>query len=286
MCDDDIHQGLVSDPTLSRRSFSALTVAAAAGVATGAHAAALVERDGTGKTEGGTADAVLVQPEGKGPWPAVLIWPDILGLRPVFREMSRRLAAEGYAVLTPNPFYRVKAAPIIDGPFDFASPADREKLVPFRASITPEGVARDSAAFLAFLDALPQVDKAKKAGVQGYCMGGSLAMRTAAAVPARIGAGASFHGGSLATDAPDSPHLLVPKIKAAFLFAVGRNDDQKDPGEKDRVKAAFDAAKLPAKVEVYAADHGWCVKGSAAYNEAEAERAWAELLALYKRRLV
>jgi carboxymethylenebutenolidase len=286
MCDEDIHPGLISDPTLSRRSFGVLTAAAAAGAATGARAAAIVERDVSVKTADGTADAVLVHPEGRGPWPAVLIWTDILGLRPVFREMSRRLAAEGYVVLTPNPFYRVKKAPILDGPIDFGNPADREKIAPFRASITPEGSQRDSAAFLAYLDSLPEVDKAKKIGVQGYCMGGALTIRTAAAVPARIGAGASFHGGGLATDAPDSPHLLVPAINAEFLFAVARNDDAKDPGEKDRVKAAFDAAKQPAKVEVYAADHGWCVRGMPVYNEAEAERAWAELLALYKRRLI
>lgn len=288
MCDDDIHQGLVQDPTLSRRAFGVLTAAAAATAAGAAQAATpVIDKAVDVKTPDGLADAVLAYPEGKGPWPAVLIWTDVMGLRPVFRDMARRLAGEGYVVLCPNPFYRAKRGAAVDGPFDFNKPEDRAKLAPLRATITPEGAARDTAAFLAFLDAQPQTATRKKAGVQGYCMGGPLTVQSAAAAPARVAAGASFHGGGLATDKPDSPHLLIPKTRAEFLIAVADNDDKQDPGAKDRLKAAFDAAKVPAHIEVYTgANHGWCVPGSAAYNEVAAEKAWAELLALYRKKLV
>ena len=287
MCDDDIHQGLIEDPTVSRRTFGLMTVAAAgvAGVAGAACAAEpVVERDVEIETPDGVADAALFHPQGKGAWPAVLIWPDVISLRPVFRDMARRLAAEGYVVLVPNLYYRVKRAPVVEGGFNFASPEDRAKLTPLRASVTPEGTDRDAVAYLAFLDAQPQTDRARKAGVQGYCMGGPLAFRTAAVVPARIGAVASFHGGGLVTDQPTSPHLLLPKTRAEFLVLVADNDDKQDPTVKDRLKAAFAAAGRPARIEVYAgAAHGWTVKGSQVYNEPAAEKAWAELLALYKR---
>lgn len=286
MCDDDIHPGLIVDPTVSRRAFGLMTVAAA-GIATAAHAGApVVEKDVEIKTADGVADAALYYPEGKGSWPAVLIWPDVVSLRPAFREMGRRLAGEGYVVLVPNLYYRVRKAPVVESTFNFANAEDRAKLTPMRASVTPEGTDRDAAAYLAFLDAQPQTAKTKKAGVQGYCMGGPLSVRTAAAVPNRIGAVASFHGGGLHTDQPTSPHLLFPKTKASYLIAVARNDDAKEPEVKGKVKAALDAAGRPNTVEVYPADHGWCVKGSAVYDEAQAERAWAELLALYRKTLV
>jgi len=286
MCDDDIHQGLIHDPTVSRRTFGLMTVAAA-GAASAANAAAakVVETDVTIRTPDGTADAVLFHPEGKGKWPAVLVWPDVVSLRQVFREMGRRLAAEGYVVLVPNLYYRVKKAPVVESGFNFANPDDRAKLTPMRATVTPEGTAKDAAAYLAYLDSRPQTDTRRKAGTQGYCMGGPLAFRTAAAVPNRIGAVASFHGGGLYTDKPDSPHLLLPRTRAEYLVLVAENDDKQDPTVKDKLKAALDAAKLKSKVEVYPADHGWTVKGSQVYEEAEAERAWAELLALYKRAL-
>ena len=286
MCDDDIHQGLIHDPTVSRRTFGLMTVAAA-GAASAANAAAakVVETDVTIRTPDGTADAVLFHPEGKGKWPAVLVWPDVVSLRQVFREMGRRLAAEGYVVLVPNLYYRVKKAPVAESGFNFANPDDRAKLTPMRATVTPEGTAKDAVAYLAYLDSRPQTDKRRKAGTQGYCMGGPLAFRTAAAVPNRIGAVASFHGGGLYTDKPDSPHLLLPRTRAEYLVLVAENDDKQDPTVKDKLKAALDAAKLKSKVEVYPADHGWTVKGSQVYEEAEAERAWAELLALYKRAL-
>jgi carboxymethylenebutenolidase len=288
MCDDDIHPGLVHDPRLSRRTFG-LAAAALGGVAaTSAGAQSpVVEKDVEIKTPDGTADAALYYPEGKGKWPAVLLWPDVMSLRPAFRDMGRRLAAEGYVVLVPNLYYRAKKAPVIDGPFNFANPDDRAKLTPLRATVTPEGTDRDAVAYLAFLDAQPQTNKAKKAGVQGYCMGGPLSFRTAAAVPARIGAVASFHGGGLFTDQPTSPHLLIPKTHAEYLIEVADNDDKQDPTVKDKLKAAFAEAKRPAQVEVFeGAAHGWTVKGSAVYNELAAEKAWANLRALYKRALV
>lgn len=286
MCDDDIHQGLTHDPTVSRRAFGLMTVLAA-GLGGAAHAGApVVEKDVEIKTPDGVADAALYYPEGKGSWPAVVVWPDVISLRPAFREMGRRLAASGYVVLVPNLYYRVKKAPVVESGFNFASPEDRAKIAPMRATVTPEGTDRDATAYIAFLDALPQTDKKKKVGVQGYCMGGPLAFRTAGVAPSRVAAVASFHGGGLVTDAPTSPHLTLPVSKAEYLICVADNDDQKDPADKEKLKVALDAAKRPNKIEVYAgAAHGWTVKGSQVYDEPAAEKAWAELLALYKRTL-
>jgi len=276
---------------ISRRDFAAITAATGvAGLATSAQAAAeVVETDVTVKTADGMCDAALYHPAGKGTWPAVLIWTDIFGLRPEFRAMGKRLAAEGYVVLVPNPFYRTHKAPVFEPgvPFDFNSPTDRAKLPPLVGPLTPDAVTRDATAFLAFLDAQKVTNTKKKAGVQGYCMGGPFTMRTAAAMPARIGAGGSFHGGSLVTAGADSPHLLADKIKAKYYFGIAGNDDEKQPDAKDKLKAAFDAAKNPAKIEVYSSSkHGWCVPGSAVYDQPNAEKAWAELLALYKGALV
>jgi carboxymethylenebutenolidase len=286
MCDDDIHQGLIEDPTVSRRAFGLMAVAAT-GVAGAARAAVpVVEKDVEIKTPDGMADAALYYPEGKGSWPAVVVWPDVVSLRPVFREMGKRLAAEGYVVLVPNLYYRVKKAPVVEGGFNFANADDRAKLTPLRASVTPEGTTEDAKAYVAYLDSLPQTDKSAKVGTQGYCMGGPLAFRTAAAVPNRVGAVASFHGGGLYTAEPTSPHLTLPATHAEYLVLIADNDDKQDPAIKDKLKAALDAAKHPNKVEVYAgANHGWTVKGSQVYNEPAAEKAWAELLALYKRAL-
>ncbi|WP_158811025.1 dienelactone hydrolase family protein [Beijerinckia sp. L45] len=288
MCDDEIHQGLIHDPDVTRRTFG-LTAAATVALAAGsAYAdAEVVETDVAVTTPDGAADAALFHPAGTGPWPAVLIWTDILGLRPVFRQMGRRLAAQGYVVLVPNPFYRVKRAPIVDASFDFSKPEDRAKVMPLAAALTPEGTVKDATAFIAFLDAQPQTKTAAKAGVQGYCMGGPLAFRTAGAVANRIGALATCHGGNLVTAKPDSPHLLIPAMKAKAFCAVADNDDKREPNTKETLKAAFAAAKDDAKIQVYeGANHGWCVKGNAVYNEAAAERAWSELSALYKSALV
>ena len=211
--------------------------------------------------------------------------PDILGLRPVFREMGRRLAGEGYTVLVPNPFYRSQRAPVVTGAFDFNKPEDRAKLMALREKLTDANVASDADTYIKFLDKLKQVNRRKGAGVQGYCFSGPIAFRTAALRPDRIRAVGSFHGGGLVTKEASSPHLLIPKTRADFLVAIARNDDQKQPDAKDVLRSAFAAAKRPATVEVYPADHGWCVAGSQAYNEPAAEKAWAELLKLYRARL-
>jgi carboxymethylenebutenolidase len=287
MCDDFIHQGLTHDPTVSRRAFvmsSAATVVL--GSASAAAQAKVVEKDVNVPMASGISDSALFYPEGKGPWPAVLVWTDILGLRPVFREMGRRLAAEGYVVLVPNPFYRNAKAPVVDGSFDFSKPEDRAKVMPMAAALTADANISDAKAYVAFLDAQPQTNKKKKMGVQGYCMGGPLTFRTAATAPDRVGAAATFHGGGLVTDKPDSPHLLIPKMKAEVLCCVADNDDKRDPAAKDKLKEAFAEAHLKATVEVYeGCNHGWTVRGSQVYNEAGAEKAWAELTALYKRDL-
>ena len=287
MCDDEIHQGLTQDLTVSRRTFG-LVAAAAAGVATAARAQDnVVEKDVDVKTPDGVADAALFYPKGKGTWPAVLIWTDILGLRPVFRDMGRRLAAQGYVVLVPNPFYRKAKAPVVGPTFDFNKPEDRAIVMPMAATLTPAAVDGDATAYLAFLDAQPQTNRKKAAGTQGYCMGGPLVYRTAAIAPDRIKAAVTCHGGGLVTKTDTSPHLLIPKMKAEVYSAVAANDDARSPTDKDVLKAAFASAGKTARVEVYdGCNHGWCVKGSAVYNEAGAEKAWAELSALYKRTLV
>jgi carboxymethylenebutenolidase len=287
MCDEFIHQGLTHDPTVSRRSFVMGTAAAA--VLTSVPAVAqgkVVEKDVNVPMASGVSDSALFYPEGKGPWPAVLVWTDILGLRPVFREMGRRLAAEGYVVLVPNPFYRNAKAPVVDGTFDFNKPEDRAKVMPMAAALTAEAGFSDAKAYTTFLDAQSQTDKKKKMGVQGYCMGGPLTFRTASSRADRIGAAATFHGGGLVTDKPDSPHLLIPQMKAEVLCCVAANDDKSQPDAKDKLKEAFAAAHLKATVEVFdGCNHGWTVRGSAVYNEVGAERAWAEMSALYKRAL-
>jgi carboxymethylenebutenolidase len=283
-----------TETDVSRRAFGALSLgvglAAVAGKAAAAPAPALTENDVTIKTPDGMCDAAFIRPAA-GSHPGVIIWPDAFGLRPAMRAMARRIAAEGYSVLVPNPFYRTQKAPVFAEPvkFDFANPADTGRLPPLMGPVNAPGAAeRDSIAFVAFLDAQKEVDKAKKIGTQGYCMGGALVVRTAAAVPSRIGAGGSFHGGNLVNDTPNSPHLLAPKIKARMYFGIAGNDDMKQPDQKDKLKAAFAAAHVPAEIEVYKSSHGWCVPDMPAprdkpiYNMAEAELAWGKLVALYK----
>src|SRR6266545_2577392 len=271
-----------SSTDISRRDFVTLSVTAAA--------VAVVEENVTIKTADGVCDAAFIHPT-TGAHPAVLIWPDAFGLRPVMREIGKRIAGEGYSVLVPNPFYRLAKAPVFDDPskFNFANPADMAKLQPLMGSINAPGAAeRDATAYIARLDTQRQVDKAKKVGTQGYCMGGPLVVKTAATVPNRVGAGASFHGGGLVTDMPTSPHLLAPKIKARMYFGVAANDDMRQPDAKVKLKDAFAAAKVPAEIEVYPARHGWCVpdmpteNGAPIYSRPEAERAWNKLVALYK----
>ena len=288
MCDDDIHQGLTYDPGLSRRAFgTAVGVTAALAGSAALAEAQVVETDVNVTTPDGVADSALFRPSAKGTYPAVLIWTDILGLRPVFRDMGRRLAAQGYVVLVPNPYYRKLKAPVVGPDFDFSKPESRGVVMPLMASLTPEGTTRDAQAFITYLDAQPQTKKTAKAGVQGYCMGGPLSFRTAAARPDRIGAMATFHGAALVTTAPTSPHLLIPELRCEALCDIADNDDKREPASKDTLKASFASAHRPATVQVFdGCAHGWCVKGSAVYNEAGAERAWGELSALYKRALV
>ncbi len=277
---------------VSRRDFVALSVAGGLAVVAGTARAALsvVEKDVTIATPDGRCDAAFIHPA-TGIYPGVLIWPDAFGLRPSMRAMARRLAAEGYAVLVPNPFYRVGKAPMYENAasVDFSIPATMQKLGPLMASVNASGAAeKDAIAYVAFLDAQAPVDKAKKIGTQGYCMGGALVVRSAASVPARVGAGASFHGGALVTDKPDSPHLLAPKIHGRMYFGVAANDDQRQPEAKTKLRESFAAAAVPTQVEVYPARHGWCVPdmpseaGAPIYDAAEAERAWAKLLELYR----
>ncbi|MGN6590602.1 MAG: dienelactone hydrolase family protein [Sphingomicrobium sp.] len=288
MCDSDNHQGYIVDTSFSRRTVMIGMSAAVAltGLPTAALGANVVETDVMVPTPDGSADAALFYPAGSGSWPAVLMWPDILGLRPVFRDMGRRLAAAGYVVLVPNPFYRSRRAPIVTGPFDFNDPKQVQPLMALKATLTDAAIDKDATAFINFLDKQKQTNRRKGAGVQGYCFAGPLAFHTAAVRSDRIRAVGSFHGGGLVTKDADSPHLLIPKTKASFVVAIARNDDQKQPDAKNVLKAAFAAAKRPATVEVYPADHGWCVPGSPPYNEAAAEKAWAELLKLYKANLV
>ena len=234
------------------------------------------------KTPDGTADGYFVHPA-TGTGAAVLVWPDILGLRPAFRTMGKRLAAEGYSVLVVNPFYRSSKAPVIpDGTsFTQGMPIAR----PMAALLNPTTHVSDAKAFVAWLDAQPSVSRTRKIGTTGYCMGGPIVMRTAAAIPDRIGAGATFHGGTLASAADNSPHLLIPQMKAQFLHCVAQNDDARDANNKVLLKKAYDDAKLSAEIEVYKADHGWCALDSDQYNKDEAERAHARLLALFKKAL-
>ena len=283
MCDEFIHQGLVEDTRITRRAFGLIAAAAAGTAGAALPKANVTEQDVTIKTPDGSADAVLFTPKKAGQFPAVLMWPDIMGLRPAFRDMGRRLASQGYVVLVPNPFYRSKRAPVLEGTIDFSDPATRQLLTGYRKAMTNDGIARDAVAYLAFLDAQPKTSKRRKAGVQGYCMGGALSFITAAAVPDRIGAVGSFHGGNgLVTKEADSPHLLIPRTRATFLVLQAQNDDAREPQVKEELKAAFAQANRPATVEVYPANHGWCVPGGQAYDQVQAERAWAALLQLYR----
>jgi carboxymethylenebutenolidase len=280
---------------LTRRDFVSLTVAAGLAAAAGADLSAqqVTETNVDIKTPDGTCDAAFIHPA-SGAHPAVIIWPDAFGLRPSMRDMAKRLAMAGYTVLVPNPFYRVAKSPVWEDASKVNFQEVRPKLGPLMGSIQADGaVEKDAPAFISWLDTQKQVDRTKKIGTQGYCMGGGLVMRTAAAVPNRVGAGASFHGGGLVTTNANSPHLLAPKISARMYFGIATNDDMQQPDAKVKLKEAFDAAKNPADIEVYSmAQHGWCVPDMPAgangpiYKKDDAEKAWAKLTALYKSALV
>lgn len=284
MCDE--HTAADNDRVLgglTRRGFTA--AAAATGMMailpSPANAAPVKGRDVTIPTADGTADAYFVAPA-SGKHPAVLVWPDIMGLRPAFRQMADRLAQSGYAVLTVNQFYRSTKAPFLKAGQSFDQPEVRAMIMPWRDPLTPTAITADAKAFAAFLDAQPEVDTKRGMGSTGYCMGGPFVVRTAAALPGRVKAGGSFHGAPLVTEAPDSPHKLAPQLQGRYLFAIAENDDARAPGDKDALRTAFAAAKVPAEIEVYAGTmHGWCPPDSRVYNAAQADRAWDRLLATF-----
>ena len=288
MCDEETRRDeedhLRRSANLTRRDFGTLSLGAGLAMLLPRAASALevTAADVEVPTPDGMADCHFVHPA-SGTHPGVLIWPDALGLRPAFEQMGRRLAESGYAVLVVNPYYRTERAPILPEGASFRDEATRKKVFPLMRSLTPETNVTDANAFVGFLDAQDAVAADRAMGTMGYCMGGSMTMRTAAAFPDRIGAGASFHGGRLVTDSPDSPHLLVDRIRAHYLFAIAENDDQKDPEAKTVLRDAFAGVGLPAEIEVYEGTlHGWCPPDSAVYHETQAERAWGRLLALFE----
>jgi carboxymethylenebutenolidase len=246
-----------------------------------ANAVTVTDGEVTVTTPDGMADCYFVHPA-SGTAPGVLFWPDIFGLRPATRQMGKRLAESGYAVLVVNPFYRAKKAPTAEK--GGATPI--QEVMPLAQALSETTHMTDAKAFVAWLDQQPSVNKNKRIGTQGYCMGGPMAFRTAAAVPDRVGAVASFHGGGLVTTQPNSPHLQASKTKAQFLIEIADNDDKRAPNDKVALKETFEAAKLPAEIEVYSgAAHGWCPPDSQVYNEPSAEKAWSRLLALYSKAL-
>jgi len=246
-----------------------------------ANAAAVTESDVTVTTPDGMADCYFVHPA-SGAAAGVLVWPDIFGLRPAFRQMGKRLAESGYSVLVVNPFYRVKKAPTAED--GAATPI--QQVMPLMQALNETTHMTDAKAFMAWLDKQPSVAKNRKIGTQGYCMGGPMAFRTAAAVPDRVGGVATFHGAALVTKAPNSPHLQAATSKAQFLIAIAANDDARSPTDKTVMKETFEKANLPAEIEVYTgAAHGWCPPDTQVYNEAQAEKAWSRLLVLYGKTL-
>ena len=290
MCDDltekDIDEYFLRNG-ITRRQFSKGSIGAAIAMMlpTVANAVDVVEEEVMVTTPDGEADCYFVRPA-TGKHAAVIVWPDIVSIRPAFRAMGKRLAESGYSVLVVNPYYRTARGAVVPEGKTFRDPGIRELLMPHARTLSPETCVSDGRAFVEFLDQQDSVDTSRKIGTTGYCMTGSSVMRLAAAIPDRIGAGGSFHGGGLATDAEDSPHLLAPNMKAGFLIAIAENDDERNPEEKVRLREAFDAADVEAEIEVYAGTlHGWCPPDSAVYNEAQAERAWSRMLALFEREL-
>ena len=282
MCDQDHFEDDLAKylrPELSRRQFGAVSlgIGMAMLLPRAADALDVTDAEVSVKTPDGTADCYFVHPAA-GAHAGVVVWPDILGLRPAFRQMGKRLAETGYSVLVVNPFYRVKKAPTADA--GAATPI--QQVLPLAQGLNETTHMTDAKAFIAWLDQQASVAKNRKVGTQGYCMGGPIAFHTAVAVPDRVGAVASFHGGGLVSDMPNSPHLQVAKTKVQLLIAIAANDDMQRPNEKNVLKETFAKANMPAEIEVYTgAAHGWCPPDSGVYNEPQAEKAWTRLLALY-----
>jgi len=287
MCDEltvkDNEKYLLESARLSRREFNGLAAGAALTflLPRAADALDVTESEVNVATPDGTADCYFAHPA-SGQFPGVIVWPDILGLRPAFRQMGRRLAESGYSVLVVNPYYREAKAPVVPEGATFQDPATRETVMPLARQLSATTHVTDAHAFVRYLDQQPAVDTDRKLGTTGYCMDGPMVFRTAASEPERIGAAATFHGGGLVTDGTDSPHLLIPQMKARFLIAIAANDDEKQPDAKDTLRDAYDAASLPAEIEVYQGTlHGWCPPDSSVYNEEQAEHAWERLLKLF-----
>lgn len=288
MCDNHTNEEneayLQLHQKMSRRTFGKLTAGAGMMMMLPSvlNAQDVMEMDVNITTPDGTADCYFVHPT-TGTHAAVIIWPDILGLRPAFRAMGKRLAQSGYSVLVVNPFYRSAKSPVVGEGASFADPAIAAIVRPMAGQLNATTHVTDARAFVAWVDQQSSVDTSRKIGTMGYCMGGPIVMRTAATLPDRIGAGGSFHGGGLNTTNPDSPHLGIPNMKASMLIAVAANDDERDPESKNVLRAAFDAAGVSAEIEVYeGAMHGWCVPDSAVYNEPQAEKAWSRMLAIFE----
>ena len=291
MCDLDTQRDadefLRSKGDMTRREFTKLS--AAAGMAmmlpAVANAQSVTETDVDITTSDGVADCYFVHPS-SGSHAAVIVWPDILGLRPAFRAMGKRLAESGYSVLVVNPFYRNARSPVVEEGASFGQPEVREHVMPMARALNAETHFTDARAMVEFLDRQSAVDTSRQIGTTGYCMGGPMVMRTMAAVPSRIGAGGTFHGGGLATDADNSPHLLIPQMRASVLHCVAANDDETDPEAKNTLRESYAAAGMSAEIEVYTDTlHGWCPPDSQVYNEAQAERAWTRLLNLFENAL-
>ena len=285
MCDQDHFEGdrqrYEALGLVTRKQFGVMLGAGMAMMLPGvANAVSVTDAEVSVTTPDGTADCYFAHPGGAAP--GVLVWPDIFGLRPAFRQMGKRLAESGYAVLVVNPFYRTKKAPTAES----GTATPMQQVMPLARGLNETTHMTDARAFIGWLDGQASVAKNRKMGTQGYCMGGPMALRTAAAVPERVGAVASFHGGGLVTDAPNSPHLQAAKTHAQFLIAIASNDDARSPDDKSKLKETFEKAGLSAEIEVYAgAAHGWCPPDSSVYNEAQAEKAWGRLLALYGKAL-
>lgn len=292
MCDEqtefDNDSYALGGGAVNRRDFSKLSAAAIMTLMYPASAMAGEEVDESDvmiQMEDGVSDSYFVRPK-TGKHPAVLIWPDIRGLRQAFRTMGKRLAMQGYSVLVANPFYRDAKAPVVPEGSSFRDPDTRKLLIGMARKLTQGASMSDAQAYIAFLDGQDSTDTSRKVGTAGYCMGGPLIMRTAGAVPERVGAAASFHGGGLVRDSDDSPHLLIPQSPAHVLHAIAENDHERSPDTKDRLIAAYKAAGVPAEIEVYAGTlHGWCPPDSRVYNKEQAERAWSRMLALFDRAL-
>ena len=291
MCDldtqKDAEEFINSDGKLSRRKFNMLTATASAAMLLPpvANAQSVTESDVNITTPDGVADCYFVHPS-SGSYAAVIVWPDILGLRPAFRMMGKRLAESGYTVLVVNPFYRDAVSPVVGEGASFGQPEIREIVLPMARNLNAETHFTDARTMVSWLDQQSATDTSRRIGTTGYCMGGPMVMRTVAAVPERLGAGGTFHGGGLATDADNSPHLLIPQTQSAMLHCVAANDDESTPEAKVTLGEAYAAADLSAEIEVYGGTlHGWCPPDSQVYNEAQAERAWSRLLNLFENNL-